>query len=50
MPVCELTGVTAVLRWKKVGLKQSVLEWALGMLSSMEVGNKAVSPGVSVMQ
>ena len=50
MLVCELTCVTAVLRGKKVDLKQSVLEWALGMLSSMEVGNKAVSPGVSVMQ
>ena len=48
--MCELTGVTAPLMGKKVGLKQSVLEWALGMLSSMEVGNKAVSPGVSVMQ
>ncbi len=50
MLVCELTCVTAVLRGKKVDLKQSVLEWALGMLSLMVVGNKAVSPGVSVMQ
>ena len=46
----ELTGVMAVLMGKKVGLKQSVLEWALGMLGLKEVGNKAMSPGVSLMQ
>ena len=33
LPVCELTGVAAVLRRKEVGPKQSVLEWALVILS-----------------
>ena len=48
--VCELTGVPAVLRRKEVGLKQSVLKWALGILSLMEVWNKAVTPAFSVMR
>ena len=53
--VCELIiGVPAVLRRNKAGLKQlsygSGLEWALAILNLLEVGSKAVSPLLSLVQ
>ena len=52
--MCELTGVPAVLRRNKAGLKHlsygSGLEWALAILNSLEVGSMAVSPVLSLVQ